>query len=356
MPAPLISLTRWPGPSTRPGYSPGVRLTPSGPLEVKRDGQVVTDLHITRLRQRLREGRRHPTLKDHVYHRAVRDPDARLGGQPARRGRRNRRTGRRRRRGPPRRLHTSPGRRPPRPGWSPAGSRTAVVNLLDPRSRPRTGDAPRRLSSCLRRHRRPHPAQPAETPTTATPATRRTRVCCSTAPYTTCASRRTTATGAPTASRSSPNWSPRTWSCGTTSSAVASRSTRSTVPPTPASTGITATCGSTPVSRWPDRVGPGGSTPGTPGARTTSRPPHRAADWSGSRRITPRTRGAPQVTVNRAIGLGITPAYTGSRPQWLDLPDAVGSPPRTRGAHFLTCCAKDQLARSSSPCPQDHGG
>jgi len=46
MPAPLIPLTRWPGPSTT-GVPPGVRLTPSGPLEVKRDGQVVTDLHIT---------------------------------------------------------------------------------------------------------------------------------------------------------------------------------------------------------------------------------------------------------------------------------------------------------------------
>lgn len=46
MPTPLVPLTQWPGP-TSTGVPPGSVLTPSGPLELKQDGQVVTNLHVT---------------------------------------------------------------------------------------------------------------------------------------------------------------------------------------------------------------------------------------------------------------------------------------------------------------------
>ena len=91
----------------------------------------------------------------------------------------------------------------------------------------------------------------------------------------------------------------------------------------------------------------------------------------------PRTRGALWRDKRRWRRVRITPAYAGStvtdhgdqsapedhpRVRGEHLVFAFlsaispGSPPRTRGAHFLTCGVKDQLARSSSPCPQDHGG
>ncbi|ROT33282.1 hypothetical protein [Micromonospora sp. HM5-17] len=46
MPAPLTPLARWPGPATT-GVPAAARLTSSGPLDLKRDGEVVTDLHVT---------------------------------------------------------------------------------------------------------------------------------------------------------------------------------------------------------------------------------------------------------------------------------------------------------------------
>ncbi|MGI5149139.1 hypothetical protein ACQEVC_22705 [Plantactinospora sp. CA-294935] len=46
MPAPLVPLTRWPGPATT-GVPADTALTPSGSLELRRDGQVISDLNIT---------------------------------------------------------------------------------------------------------------------------------------------------------------------------------------------------------------------------------------------------------------------------------------------------------------------
>jgi hypothetical protein len=46
MPTPLVPLTRWPGPATT-GVPARTVLRPSGSLELRRDGQVVSDLHVT---------------------------------------------------------------------------------------------------------------------------------------------------------------------------------------------------------------------------------------------------------------------------------------------------------------------
>ncbi|MEE6261872.1 hypothetical protein [Plantactinospora sonchi] len=46
MPTPLAPLTQWPGP-TSTGVPSGTALTPSGSVNLTRDGQVVTNLHVT---------------------------------------------------------------------------------------------------------------------------------------------------------------------------------------------------------------------------------------------------------------------------------------------------------------------
>ncbi|AVT40347.1 hypothetical protein [Plantactinospora sp. BB1] len=46
MPTPLVPLTCWPGPAST-GVPPNTVLTRSGPLDLRRDGQVISNLHIT---------------------------------------------------------------------------------------------------------------------------------------------------------------------------------------------------------------------------------------------------------------------------------------------------------------------